>query len=73
MAFDKDANLYIAASYAGRRGIVRISPQGHAEHVLSGAALVGLALTSTGRAILAANSALFTLDWNIRGLPLFGS
>src|SRR6516162_3526862 len=70
MAFDKDANLYIAASYAGRRGIVRISAQGHAEHVLSGSALVGLALTSTGRAILAANSALFTLDWNIRGLPL---
>ena len=72
MAFDKDANLYIAASYAGRRGIVRISAQGHAEHVLSGSALVGLALTSTGRAILAANSALFTLDWNLRGLPLFG-
>jgi sugar lactone lactonase YvrE len=72
MAFDKDANLYIAASYAGRRGIVRISPQGHAEHVLSGSALVGLALTSTGRAILAANSALFTLDWNVRGLPLLG-
>ena len=72
MAFDKDANLYIAASYAGRRGIVRISAQGHAEHVLSGSALVGLALTSTGRAILAANSALFTLDWNVRGLPLLG-
>ena len=72
MAFDRDANLYIAASYAGRRGIVRISPQGHAEHVLSGSALVGLALTSTGRAILAANSVLFTLDWNVRGLPLFG-
>lgn len=72
MAFDKDANLYIAASHAGRRGIVRISPQGHAEHVLSGSALVGLALAPGGRAILAANSALFTLDWNIRGLPLFG-
>jgi sugar lactone lactonase YvrE len=70
MAFDRETNLYIAASYGGRRGIVRISPQGHAEHVLSGSALVGLALTSTGRAILAANSALFTLDWNIRGLPL---
>src|SRR5215831_10805821 len=70
MAFDRETNLYIAASYGGRRGIVRISPQGHAAHVLSGSALVGLALTSTGRTILAANSALFTLDWNIRGLPL---
>ena len=25
-----------------------------------------------GRAILAANSALFTLDWNVHGLPLLG-
>jgi len=72
MAFDKDANLYIVASFAGRRGIVRITPQGHAEHVLSGPALVGLALLPSGRAILAANNALFTLDWNVRGLPLLG-
>lgn len=72
LAFDRDLNLYIAASFAGRRGIVRITPQGHAEHVLSGPALVGLALLPSGRAILAANSALFTLEWNIRGLPLLG-
>ena len=72
MAFDQDANLYIAASYGGRRGIARITPQGHAEHVLSGPALVGMALLPNGRAILAANNALFTLDWNVRGLPLFG-
>jgi streptogramin lyase len=70
MAFDKDSNLHIVASFAGRRGVVRITPQGHAEHVLSGPALVGLALLPSGRAILAANSALFTLDWNVRGLPL---
>lgn len=72
MAFDKDSNLYVVASFGGHRGIVRISPQGHAEHVLSGPALVGLALLPTGRAILAANSALFTLDWNVRGMPLLG-
>ena len=72
MAFDKDANLYVAASLGGRRGIVRLSPQGHAEHVLSGPALVGLALLPSGRAVIAANSALFTLDWDVRGLPLLG-
>jgi streptogramin lyase len=72
MAFDKDSNLYVTASFGGHRGVVRITPQGHAEHVLSGQALVGLALLPTGRAILAANSALFTLDWNVRGLPLLG-
>jgi IPT/TIG domain len=72
MAFDQDTNLYIAASYAGRRGVVKITPQGQAEHVLSGPALVGLALLPSGRAIVAANSALFALDWNVRGLPLLG-
>jgi hypothetical protein len=51
---------------------VRITPQGHAEHVLSGPALVGMALLPNGRAILAANSALFTIDWNVRGLALLG-
>jgi hypothetical protein len=72
LAFDRELNLYIAASFAGRRGIVRISPEGHAEHVLSGSALVGMALLPSGRAIRAANSALFTLDWNVHGLPLLG-
>ena len=72
MAFDRESNLYLAASLGGRRGIVRITPQGHAEHVLSGSAMVGLNLLPTGRAILAANSCLFTLDWDVRGLPLLG-
>ena len=72
MAFDRESNLYLAASLGGRRGVVRITPQGHAEHVLSGPALVGLNLLPTGRAILAANSCLFTLDWDVRGLPLLG-
>jgi hypothetical protein len=72
MAFDTEANLYIVASYGGHRGIVKITPQGHAEHVLSGPALVGLALLPSGRAIVAANSSLYTLDWSIRGLPLLG-
>jgi DNA-binding beta-propeller fold protein YncE len=72
LAFDQNENLYVVASFGGRRGVVRISPQGHAEHFLSGSALVGLALLPSGRGILAANSSLFTIDWNIRGLPLHG-
>ena len=72
MAFDRGLNLYIAASLGGRRGIVRISPEGRAEHVLNGPALVGLALLPSGRAIVAANNALFTLDWDVHGLPLLG-
>jgi sugar lactone lactonase YvrE len=70
IAFDRDTNLYVAASYCGRRGIVRITPQGHADIVLSGNGIVGMALQSSGRAILATTNALFTLDWEVRGLPL---
>src|SRR5579863_2765444 len=72
LAFDRDTNLYVAASFGGRRGIIRITPQAHAEVVLSGSGLVGMALQSSGRAILATTGALFTLDWEVRGLPLLG-
>ncbi|MGH9675546.1 MAG: IPT/TIG domain-containing protein [Candidatus Acidiferrum sp.] len=72
LAFDRESNLYVAASYAGRRGIVRVTPQGLAEIVLSGSGIVGLALQSSGRGILATTNALYTLDWNVRGLPLLG-
>jgi hypothetical protein len=72
LAFDKQENLYVVASFGGHRGIVRISPQGHAEHFLSGSALVGLALLPSGRGIIAANSCLFTIDWNVPGMLLYG-
>lgn len=72
LAFDRDLNLFVAASYAGRRGIVRITPQGQAELVLSGSGIVGLALQPSGRAIVATTGAVFTLDWEVRGLPLLG-
>jgi len=73
LAFDRDGNLFVAASYRGWRGIVRVDTQGHADIALSGSGLVGLALQSSGRAILATSGALFTLDWDVRGLPLVGS
>jgi sugar lactone lactonase YvrE len=72
LAFDRDSNLYVAASYGGRRGIIRITPQAHADVVLSGSGLVGMALQPSGRAILATTGTLFTLDWDVRGLPLLG-
>jgi len=80
LAFDRDGYLYVAASFAGRRGLVRISPQGHADIALSGSNLVGVALQPSGRAILATSftlgsgptGALYTLDWEVRGLPLVG-
>jgi sugar lactone lactonase YvrE len=70
LAFDRQGNLYVAASHLGRRGVVRISPDGRAEMALSGNGLVGLALLPTRRTILATTDALFTLDWDIEGWPL---
>jgi sugar lactone lactonase YvrE len=70
LAFDREGRLYVAASVNGRRGIVRITPDAQAELVLSGTGLVGLALLPTRRAVLATNDALFSVDWNIEGLPL---
>ncbi|MBZ5696933.1 MAG: IPT/TIG domain-containing protein [Acidobacteriia bacterium] len=70
LAFDRKGNLYVAASYGGRRGIVQIAPDGRAEQVLGGSGLVGLALLPGNRAILATSNALFSLDWDVEGLPL---
>jgi sugar lactone lactonase YvrE len=70
LAFDRAGNLYVAASYRGRRGIVRISPDAKAELVLSGQGLVGLALLATRRAILATTNALYSMDWDIEGMRL---
>ena len=72
LAFDHAGNLYVAGSLAGKRGIVRISPQAEAEIVLSGSNIVGLALLPSRRAMITTTSALFSLDWDVEGLPLNG-
>jgi sugar lactone lactonase YvrE len=70
LAFDRQGNLYVAASHLGRRGIVRITPAGEADLALSGTGLVGLALLPNRRAVLTTTEALFTLDWDVEGWPL---
>jgi DNA-binding beta-propeller fold protein YncE len=72
LAFDSAENLYVAASLNGQRGIVRINSAGKAEVVLSGSNIVGLALLPTGRALIATNSSLYRLDWDVQGMPLNG-
>lgn len=70
LAFDRQGQLYVAASLGGRRGLVRITPDGQADLVLSGSGVVGLVLLPTHRAVLATSNALFSLDWDVEGLPL---
>lgn len=70
LAFDHHGNLYVVASLSGRRGIVRITPDKQAELVLSGNDIVGLALLQTHRAFITTTGALFSLDWEVEGVPL---
>jgi len=70
IAFDVDGNLYVASSLSGKRGIVRIAPDGHAALEVAGAGLVGLACAPGRSVILATTGAVHHLAWNIQGLPL---
>jgi hypothetical protein len=67
MAFDADGNLYSAASYMGRKGIVRIGQDRTIEHFVSGPGIVGLAFSPTRAMIVATTNALFRVDVGIRG------
>jgi len=70
LAFDVDGNLYVAASQNGKRGIVRITPDGKARIEVAGHNLVGLAFAPGKSAVLATTGAVYHLSWNIQGLPL---
>jgi sugar lactone lactonase YvrE len=66
LAFDKEGNLYVAASLRGRRGIVRISPEGkNAELFVAGMNLVGLAFSSTGDLAIASTDSIYQLSIGI--------
>ena len=67
MAFDVEGNLYVAASLGGRRGVVRIDPDRHAELFLSGPGIVGLAFTPSRAMIVSTNNALYRADVDVAG------
>jgi sugar lactone lactonase YvrE len=65
LAFDNPGNLYVVAYYRGDAGIVKITPQGEASHVVSGVNLVGLALDSMGHMIVVSTSAVYRLNFEV--------
>ena len=68
LAFDRDGNLYVAASLSGRRGIVQISPDGsEAKMAVAGMNVIGLAFSATGDMVVATNEAVYRLPLGIRG------
>jgi sugar lactone lactonase YvrE len=70
LAFDVDGNLYVAASVKGKRGIVKVTPDGKANLEVAGQGLVGLAFAPGRSVILATTNSVHHLSWNIQGLPL---
>jgi sugar lactone lactonase YvrE len=71
LALSKEGDVYLAACLHGRRGLVRVTPQGEATLVLSGANLVGLAFSPLGTAILTTSEAVYDVDLGVEGLNLF--
>ena len=55
---------------AGKRGIVKITPDGKASLEVAGQNLVGLCFAPGRSAVLATTGAVHHLSWNISGLPL---
>lgn len=71
LAFDREGNLYVAACLTGKRGIVKISPDGQkAEHFVAGNNVVGLCFTGKGEMLVATNEAVYRLPLGIYGILL---
>ena len=71
LAFDTDGNLYVAACYRGRHGIVRISPDAlSVEQFVAGNNIVGLCFTRDGEMIVATNDTVYSLPVGIQGTLL---
>jgi len=71
LALSKEGDIYLAACLHGQRGLVRVTSQGEATLVLSGANIVGLAFSPLGTTILATNEAVYDVDLGVEGLNLF--
>jgi sugar lactone lactonase YvrE len=71
LALARDGSVYVAACLHGRRGIVRVTPQGESSLVLAGNNLVGLAFSPLGTTILATHEAVYDVDLGVEGLNPF--
>ncbi len=71
LAFDSEGNLYVAASLRGRRGIVRLSPDGNeAELLVAGMNLIGLAFGASGEMAVVSIDSVYSLATQIKGTLL---
>ena len=68
LAFDTEGNLFIAACYQGRHGVVRIAEGGKSAEIFAAVPnAVGLCFTRSGDLIIATTDAAYSLPVGIRG------
>ncbi len=71
LAFDKQGNLYVAACFQGRHGIVKVSQDGtNCEQLVAGMNIVGLCFTRKGEMLIATNDTIYSLPLGIYGTLL---
>jgi len=71
LAFDKSGNLYVAGSFQGKQGIVKIAHDTkEAELFVAGKGLVGLCFTKKGEMIVATNELVYSIPMDIYGTLL---
>lgn len=66
LAFDGDGNLFVVASYRGRRGVYRITTTGEISMAVAGPSLVGLCFDDSGNAILATTREIFRVQLGVK-------
>ena len=71
LAIASNRDLYVTASFHGRRGLVRVTPGGDASLVVAGANLVGVVISPLGTTVLADNDAVYDVDLGIEGMNVF--
>lgn len=71
LAIAKDGSIYVTACLRGKRGLVRITPDGEASLVVAGSNLVGVAFSPLGTVILATNQAVYDVNLGVEGQSAF--
>jgi sugar lactone lactonase YvrE len=70
LALAKNGDVYVTASLHGRRGLVRVTPNGDTTIVVAGVNLVGVAFSPLGTTVLADNEAVYDLDLEVEGMSV---
>lgn len=71
LAFDAQGRLYVAASLAGRRGVIRIGDDRNAELFLSGPNIVGLAFSPSRAMLVTTSNSVYRVDVRIAGRQIW--